>query len=380
MAYCRFCGALLAEGARFCHLCGKEVTAAPRCPQCGALLPEGSRFCSACGAAVASASSAVAGAVPHHQGRPPEIPLGRGRTIAIPAPQVSPAPPPQPVPPPDSAPLAGVCVPAVQNTGDFTGSVQRFFGADGSRYTFQGAGMYGFLEPFSMNYTDGQGPIAKGGGTWFYRSGGQSMEIPALQGAQILSSAPEGMYVYMAPTIYFISPDGAMRPFMDAAETLTDMVCYQNWLFVTYLGPFEENPQENGGTLCCDRSYVIVYDRASGDVAALLERCAGVYYIDRHVILLCDLLDSGEICRNVYKVPIHGWTENGFKTLSNYVGRIRGSLPFSRLLLDSCGSRSNWKNPSECTANLRQCDWANKRLAYQHKDALLWRDFAGNPI
>ena len=151
MAYCRFCGALLAEGARFCHLCGKEVTAAPRCPQCGALLPEGSRFCSACGAAVASASSAVAGAVPHHQGRPPEIPLGRGRTIAIPAPQVSPAPPPQPVPPPDSAPLAGVCVPAVQNTGDFTGSVQRFFGADGSRYTFQGAGMYGFLEPFSMN-------------------------------------------------------------------------------------------------------------------------------------------------------------------------------------------------------------------------------------
>ena len=105
------------------------------------------------------------------------------------------------------------------------------------------------------------------------------MEVPALQGAQILSSAPEGMYVYTAPTIYFISPDGAMRPFMDAAETLTDMVCYQNWLFVTYLGPFEENPRENGGTLCCDRSYVIVYDRASGDVAALLERCAGVYYL-----------------------------------------------------------------------------------------------------
>lgn len=51
MAYCRFCGALLAEGARFCHLCGKEIATAHHCPQCGALLPEESRFCSACGAA-----------------------------------------------------------------------------------------------------------------------------------------------------------------------------------------------------------------------------------------------------------------------------------------------------------------------------------------
>ena len=199
MAYCRFCGALLAEGARFCHLCGKEIATAHHCPQCGALLPEESRFCSACGAAVAGAAPAASGTPQHHQGRPPEIPLGRGRTITLPAPQVAPAPPPSPVPPPDSAPLAGVCVPAVQNTGDFTGSVQRFFGADGSCYTFQGAGMYGFLEPFSMNYTGGQGPIVKNGGTWFYRAGGQSVEVPALQGAQILTSAPEGMYVYIAP-------------------------------------------------------------------------------------------------------------------------------------------------------------------------------------
>ncbi len=39
--------------------------------------------------------------------------------------------------------------------------------------------------------------------------------------AQILTSAPEGRACIIAPTIYFVSPDGAMRPFMDAAETLT---------------------------------------------------------------------------------------------------------------------------------------------------------------
>ena len=107
MAYCRFCGALLAEGARFCHLCGKEIATAHHCPQCGALLPEESRFCSACGAAVAGAAPAASGTPQHHQGRPPEIPLGRGRTITLPAPQVAPAPPPSPVPPPDSAPSQG---------------------------------------------------------------------------------------------------------------------------------------------------------------------------------------------------------------------------------------------------------------------------------
>ena len=44
MAYCRFCGAALPEGARFCYLCGEKVDDAPRCPACGAALPEGSRF------------------------------------------------------------------------------------------------------------------------------------------------------------------------------------------------------------------------------------------------------------------------------------------------------------------------------------------------
>ena len=51
MAYCSYCGAALPDGARFCHLCGKEVQIKPHCPKCGAVLPEGSRFCSFCGRA-----------------------------------------------------------------------------------------------------------------------------------------------------------------------------------------------------------------------------------------------------------------------------------------------------------------------------------------
>ena len=385
MAYCRFCGAALPEGARFCYLCGEKVDDAPRCPACGAALPEGSRFCTVCGAPLTGAAPAQPAAPARqgaHPGRPPEIPLGGGRTIRIPAPEIVPEPERGPVPAPDSAPIAGVRVSAVVNSRAFSGSVQRFFGDDGSFYTFHGPGMYGFLEPFSMNYNDGQGPIEKSGGSWYYHSAptAEGTEVPALAGAQILTSAPEGMYVYIAPTIHFVSPDGAVRPFMDAAETLTDMVCYKNWLFVTYLGPFEEMPLESGGTMCCDRSYVVVYDRADGGVAAILERCAGVYYIDQEIIILCDLRDNGEISRNVYKRPVHGWTEQGFRTLANYVGRIRGSIPFSRLLFESCGGRGHWKTPSECTANLRCCDWKQKRLGYQKKGALLWRAFDGAPL
>lgn len=387
MSYCSDCGALLAEGARFCHICGREVNRTPHCPQCGAALPEGSRFCSFCGTSLSRAATPASAprlqAQAPHQGRPPAIPISSPaaarRTICIPAPEIKPQPPRTPVPAPQSAPLEGVSVPAVLNRQDFTGSVQRFFGDSGSYYSFQGSGMYGFLEPFSMNYTQGQGPLSKGGGNWFYhaRPGDEGVEVPALSGAQIISSAPEGMYVYLAPTIYFVSPDGTMRPFMDAAETLTDMVCFESWLFVTYLGPFEEVEQKGGSIRCCDRSYVVAYDRASGDAAAIFERCAGVFYIDQRVIILCDLMDSGEISRNVYMTPVHGWTEEGLRTLANYVGRIRGSMPFSRLLLDRCGGRGNWKSPTECTANLRCCDWHNKCLAFQQKGGAVWRDFSG---
>lgn len=423
MLYCRFCGASLPDEARFCHLCGKEVDRTPRCRQCGAVLPEGSRFCSFCGAPLqgtaapapqsapmqnnmpmqntpmqnmpmqstpayqsapaqaASVQSAPPQQSAHHQGRPPEIRMGSGRTITIPAPTPAPQQEYRPVAPPATAPLSGISVPAIANPHPFTGSVQRFFGAGGAHYTFSGTGMYGFLEPFSMNYTDGQGPLSKNGGQWFFHptAGAEGQEVPALSGAQILTSAPEGMYAYIAPTIYFISSDGAMRPFTEAAETLTDMVCYQNWLFVTYLGPFEDHIEQNGSTVYCDRSYVVVYDRASGDAAAILERCAGVYYIDSNIIILCDLLDSGEISRNVYKIPIHGWTETGLKTLANYTGRIRGSMPFAKLLFDSCGANNHWKNPTDCTADLRCCDWKDKMLGYQKKGALVWRAFSGAP-
>ena len=396
MAYCRYCGTALPEGARFCHICGKEVSTAPCCPSCGATLPEGSRFCSFCGTALsapAAAAPTVSAPVAApaqqrstshrpHQGRPPEISFGgERRTIRIPAPEKAAPAPQRPVPPPPGEPLSGISVPPVINRHSFTGSVQRFFGDNGSFYSFRGTGMYGFLEPFSMNYTDGQGPLVKCGGQWFYHASptAQEQEIPALEGAQIITSTPEGMYVYIAPTIYFISPDGAMRPFMEAAETLTDMVCYQSWLFVTYLGPFEEAEQPKGGTLYRDRSYVIAYDRISGDAAAILERCAGVYYMDENIVILCDLTDSGEISRNVYRTPVRGWSEDGLRTLANYVGRIRGSTPFSKLILDSCGGRGSWKNAAECTAMLRCCDWHKKLLAYQLKGAVLWRDFSGRP-
>lgn len=381
MFYCNYCGAELPDGARFCHMCGKTVQHKPICPKCQAELPEGSRFCSFCGASLEAGGSKRKSAAPIH-GRPPAVKAARApRAITIPAPKPEPVVP-RTVPLPAAAPVEGVSVPAVVNGHSFTGSVQRFFGKGGSRYTFRGEGMYGFLEPFSMNYspTSAQEPIVKGGGKWFYQPDANTAaaEVPELEGAQIISSTPEGMYVYIAPTIYFIAADGSMRPFMDSAETLTDMLCYQEWLFVTYLGPFDEMPGERKNQIvCCDRSYVVVYDRVTGEPVCIFERCAGVYYIDSRVIILCDLLESGEISRNVYKLPVHGWSPKGFKTLSNYVARIRGSISFSRLLAEACGGQRHWKNAAECTANLRCCSWDKKLLAFQQKNNVVWRDFSG---
>ncbi len=382
MAYCNDCGAALPEGARFCHICGKEVQRTPHCPTCGATLPEGSKFCSFCGTALPGFPQKQAPAQSHsapHQSRPPEVEMPGRRMIRIPAPDRTPAQLPTEIPLPAAPPIAGVSVPPVTNPHSFTGSVQRFFGCNGSFYSFRGTGMYSFLEPISMNHSVVQAPPFKGAGKWYYHASptAQEVEVPALDGAQIITSTPDGMYVYIAPTIYFISLDGAMRPFMDAAETLTDLVCYKSWLFVTYLGPFEELAQPQGGTLCRDRSYVIAYDRVTGDVAAILERCAGIYYMDEKIIILCDLMDSGEVRRNVYRTPVRGWGEDGLRTLANYVGRIRGSTPFSKIILDSCGSNGVWKDSAECSIDLRCCDWQKKLLGYQQGSAVIWRDFSG---
>ncbi len=51
---CQNCGSKLAEDARFCPACGKEV-AVQVCGACGAQLPDGAKFCQGCGAPVAPA-------------------------------------------------------------------------------------------------------------------------------------------------------------------------------------------------------------------------------------------------------------------------------------------------------------------------------------
>ena len=62
MAFCKFCGAQLAEGDRFCKKCGAATpSAAPPkqfCAVCGAELPQGAKFCKKCGASADSAAPA----------------------------------------------------------------------------------------------------------------------------------------------------------------------------------------------------------------------------------------------------------------------------------------------------------------------------------
>ena len=59
MAFCKHCGAQLAEGAQFCPSCGERVEAEARksfCQTCGAELAEGAKFCKKCGTPVAAAA------------------------------------------------------------------------------------------------------------------------------------------------------------------------------------------------------------------------------------------------------------------------------------------------------------------------------------
>ncbi len=51
---CSNCGALIMDGAKFCHVCGKPVGPAT-CPKCGKEVPEGAKFCPSCGTDLAPA-------------------------------------------------------------------------------------------------------------------------------------------------------------------------------------------------------------------------------------------------------------------------------------------------------------------------------------
>ena len=49
---CRFCGAEVEEGAKFCQKCGKnleEVSDKKNCPKCGLELEKDAKFCLKCG-------------------------------------------------------------------------------------------------------------------------------------------------------------------------------------------------------------------------------------------------------------------------------------------------------------------------------------------
>lgn len=50
--YCRNCGAILPDDARFCQECGfksEQSSEVRRCPRCGKPIPDGSLFCPSCG-------------------------------------------------------------------------------------------------------------------------------------------------------------------------------------------------------------------------------------------------------------------------------------------------------------------------------------------
>lgn len=55
MPICRKCSTQLADGSRFCHICGTEVISSlDACANCGCELKPGARFCNKCGAEVVS--------------------------------------------------------------------------------------------------------------------------------------------------------------------------------------------------------------------------------------------------------------------------------------------------------------------------------------
>ena len=217
---------------------------AHHCPQCGALLPE-----EAVSAAPASPSPALLrlhqvrhaappgsaarnspGPGPHH---PPRTSSGTGSSTVSSATA-------------GQRPLAGGMRACCAEYGRFHRLRAALFSAQTAAVTFKGAGMYGFLEPFSMNYTGGQGPIVKNGGTWFYRAGGQSVEVPALRecadphlcsrGACMPIIAPH--HLFCLPRRRYASLYGCRR---NADST---WYVIRNWLFVTYLGPFEGSPAD----------------------------------------------------------------------------------------------------------------------------------------
>lgn len=73
---CESCGAILVEGAMFCHICGAEVsqTSQKTCRECGAELPFGAAFCSSCGARVVKHQrNAVNAAKPSVKGERSEL-------------------------------------------------------------------------------------------------------------------------------------------------------------------------------------------------------------------------------------------------------------------------------------------------------------------
>ena len=60
---CRYCGAEIPPGGRFCPKCGKAAKPSRVCAKCGAELEEGVKFCTECGNPVGTASAGTAAPV-----------------------------------------------------------------------------------------------------------------------------------------------------------------------------------------------------------------------------------------------------------------------------------------------------------------------------